>query len=511
VLTSGQAGSSYNFAEFKPVTISGTVYQDLNLDGTNDPGDPGVAGVVLTLTGTNGAGHSVTATTTTAADGTYNFDTSYALLPGTYTITETQPSGYFQGTNDVGTVNGTAKGQLVGGTAIGSIVLTSGQSGINYNFGQIPPVSLSGTVFLDANNNGVQDSGETGIAGVTLTLTGTTALGQAVTVTTTTDANGNYSFTTDGSGNLLYTGSYQIDETPPSGYVQGTTTVGTINGETAGNLNSATEIGSINTSPGAAGINYNFAEITPVSIKGTVYKDNNTNRVKDTGDTVVSGVDLNLIGTNNQGATVTATATTDANGNYTFSTDSSGNLLMPGTYQVTETTPTGYAKDAANVGTVNGSSVGTAITTGSIGSIVLANNQNGMNYNFGLVTAATVSGYVYNDVNSDKVFDSGDAGLIGKTVNLTGTDMFGNTVSLTTTTNSSGYYSFAAMLPGTYVVSIPSPGTVYTSDAINVGKVSGSTDGVASTTGLAINTIVLHLGDTGVNYNFGFTRNSNPT
>ncbi|MBK9463112.1 MAG: carboxypeptidase regulatory-like domain-containing protein [Sphingobacteriales bacterium] len=46
-------------------------------------------------------------------------------------------------------------------------------------------------VWLDANGDGIQDAGETGISGITVTLTypdGTTA-------TTTTDANGSYVFT----------------------------------------------------------------------------------------------------------------------------------------------------------------------------------------------------------------------------------------------------------------------------------------------------------------------------
>src|SRR5207247_5126754 len=53
--------------------------------------------------------------------------------------------------------------------------------------------SLSGTVFSDANTNGVQEAGEEGLTGVTITLTGTSTNGTAVSLTTTTDPNGNYS------------------------------------------------------------------------------------------------------------------------------------------------------------------------------------------------------------------------------------------------------------------------------------------------------------------------------
>src|SRR5438093_10689920 len=49
-----------------------------------------------------------------------------------------------------------------------------------------PPSSLSGFVYLDQNNSGVFDAGDTGLSGVTVTLTGTDNSGNAVNVTTNT-------------------------------------------------------------------------------------------------------------------------------------------------------------------------------------------------------------------------------------------------------------------------------------------------------------------------------------
>src|SRR5260221_451803 len=101
------------------------------------------------------------------------------MRPGTYQIAESQPSGYLQGTNAVGTVNGTTDGTLVPVDQIGSIGLTWGKSGINYSFGEVKPVALSGLVYEDSNANGALSTGEPGIAGVTLTLSGTNGLGQS--------------------------------------------------------------------------------------------------------------------------------------------------------------------------------------------------------------------------------------------------------------------------------------------------------------------------------------------
>src|SRR5207237_4996562 len=110
---------------------------------------------------------------------------------------------------NVGTVKGAVDGTALSITSIGSIVLTEGQAGANYLFGDIKPVTVSGLVYLDVNGNGGLTAGEPGIAGVTLTLTGTNDQGHAITASTTTAANGTYSFSTDSGGNVLRPGTYQ--------------------------------------------------------------------------------------------------------------------------------------------------------------------------------------------------------------------------------------------------------------------------------------------------------------
>src|SRR5207244_285595 len=123
-----------------------------------------------------------------------------------------------------------------------SIALTSGQSGINYNFGDVKAVSVSGLVYQDTNGNGVLDSGEPGISGVTVTLSGTNGLGQSISATTTTAADGTYSFSIDSSSNALRPGTYQVVETLPNGYLAGSAAVGTVNGTGDGTVSSATKI-----------------------------------------------------------------------------------------------------------------------------------------------------------------------------------------------------------------------------------------------------------------------------
>ena len=52
------------------------------------------------------------------------------------------------------------------------IPLEPGISGTGYNFGELPGSVILGSVYQDNNNNGLLDPGETGIGGVTVTLTG---------------------------------------------------------------------------------------------------------------------------------------------------------------------------------------------------------------------------------------------------------------------------------------------------------------------------------------------------
>src|SRR5205814_824226 len=134
------------------------------------------------------------------------------------------------------------------------------------------------------NGNNALNSGEPGIAGVTLTLTGTNNLGQSITATTTTAADGTYSFATDSGGNALRPGTYAITETAPSGYLLGAATAGTVNGSADGVVTSATKLSAIALTSGQAAVNYNFGDFKAVTLGGTVYRDVNDNGIYDAGD-----------------------------------------------------------------------------------------------------------------------------------------------------------------------------------------------------------------------------------
>ena len=75
-------------------------------------------------------------------------------------------------------------------------------------------------------------------------------------------------------------------------------------------------------------------------------------------------------------------------------------------------------------------------------------------------------------------------------------------VSLTTTTNDDGFYSFTGLPAGEYSVRHETPALYYFDAASNVGTVRGYLDGYVNPDG-SIGRILLKPGDYGVNYNFG--------
>ena len=66
------------------------------------------------------------------------------------------------------------------------MTLSSGENNPTIDFGYYQKGSIGDFVWNDLNGNGIQDSGEPGIQGVTLSLTGTNGLGQTVNDTATT-------------------------------------------------------------------------------------------------------------------------------------------------------------------------------------------------------------------------------------------------------------------------------------------------------------------------------------
>jgi parallel beta-helix repeat protein len=211
-------------------SISGYVYNDLDNDGARDADEPGIPGVKVLLSAADGSSKTVF----TDSRGRYAFAN---LQPGDYAITETQPAGYLSGKETPGNTFSSVKITAARGSRTG------------YNFGELAMARLSGFVYADKNNDGVKQSSEKGLAGVTLTLMS----GATTVATTTTDSTGAYTFAGVAAGN------YTIVESQPAGYVDGIESAGNLGGYDDGDNNT---ISSINVTSGAVGADYNFGELS---------------------------------------------------------------------------------------------------------------------------------------------------------------------------------------------------------------------------------------------------------
>src|SRR5262249_3386553 len=93
-------GDGYNFGELRPASVSGYVFVDGNGNGVRDASDQGIAGVTILLQGTDDLGRAVSSSVVTDATGAYSFQ---RLRPGTYTVTEVQPTTFADGADHAGT------------------------------------------------------------------------------------------------------------------------------------------------------------------------------------------------------------------------------------------------------------------------------------------------------------------------------------------------------------------------------------------------------------------------
>ncbi|MFM7627150.1 MAG: SdrD B-like domain-containing protein, partial [Gammaproteobacteria bacterium] len=447
-------------------SISGTVFQDRVRDGANGgtpqaaAQEPRIPSVTLRLTGTDVYGNAVDSTATTDGNGNFTFNDLSPVDATGYTVTQTQPAGFINGTVDPPTSGGSepsaggsyARCGTSGNSSFTGIVIDGNTAAVRYNFPEIRQPTLSGFVYLDKNANDIRDPAtDTGISGATVRLLNATTLAQIA--TTTTNSSGAYSFT--GLDPLV---AYTLEQplpTTPANLRNGAVNPGQINGAACATGCTAQpntpaadtdRIADIDLASGTDGTVFNFGERQLTSVNGLVYIDKDRNNALDAGDTGrLAGVTVRLV----QGASCAAgtelqTTTTAADGTYSFS-----GVLAFQNYLICETQPVGYG-----IGNANGIAGSNQITLTNLAAGGSTNN------NFGELIGR-LAGSVYVDfspttpANTDNgVRDAGENGIAGVTVTLTGTDALG-AINRTATTDANGDYSFDDLLEagaGGYIV-----------------------------------------------------------
>jgi hypothetical protein len=244
--------------------ISGRVFEDVDNDGAFELGDGDVGIENVTVQLVDQSTNLVVATTTTNSNGEYTFE---AVSPGTYTIKEVlneSTLGLLDGNETAGTPTNGLVDNLQDNNKITDIIFGESDPDLEgYDFAEIEPSHLFGTVWEDFNNDGDINFGETGIGGVAVTLTGTDDRGNAVNLAAETMASGGYIFAD------LRPGTYSLAETQPAGYDDGVegndfavTNPYAVNAAAiSSGTNSGNDVFSgVTLAPGSTGDFYNFGE-----------------------------------------------------------------------------------------------------------------------------------------------------------------------------------------------------------------------------------------------------------
>jgi LPXTG-site transpeptidase (sortase) family protein len=416
-LTTGQAYDTADFGyQQTDASIGDLVWNDADGDGVQDAGESGIAGVTLDLyRDNNGDGLLDGGDTNLAAQATD--------ATGAYAFTGLAAGDYLVDVTDTGSV-------LTGFTRTAgadpqAVTLTAGQNFDSADFGyqSSSTASIGDFVWNDADGDGVQDAGESGIAGVTLDLyrdnngDGFLDGGDIYLATQTADANGAYAF----SG--LAAGDYLVNVTDTGSVLTGFT-------RTAG-----ADPQAVTLTMGQVYDTADFGFVQLGRINGQVREDNDGDGNLFDADMGLSGVILVLSdGVCTVGADCPQT-TTDSSGNYSFTE------LIPGIYHVLETNLSGYLSTADSQG-VNDDAVEVSLNYADVS----------IGNDFLDVKPGLIRGQVRNDPDADGDLGDIDLGISGVTVELSNGLCLIGVDCPHSTTDSSGYYSFSGVLPGNYQI-----------------------------------------------------------
>ncbi|MBC2047626.1 SdrD B-like domain-containing protein [Listeria booriae] len=473
-----------NAAEGAKGSISDAMFEDLNGNGQKDANEAGISGIKITLFNDQGV---EVATTTSAADGSYNFDN---VDEGTYYMhvdTATFPANYkLFTTQGFGSDGNSSYFHVAAGETV---------SGYHLGFYKKAGGTISSTVFNDLNINGKQDEGESGLSGAKVALYNVS--GEKI-AETTTAADGSYTFAN------IPAGTYYEHVTLPKN-------AKLVSGEQFGS-DGNTGYFAVNSEQQITNLNVG-AKVNTAAISGTI-----TDKASQQGMKDIEMVLFTIDGTR------VASTTTDASGNYKFANLAEDfyyvHAIVPDGDSVVDTRgfgmdaysyyiqigadtqadnfnltlkgntvePTGIVVNtddiAAKVGdkgkidasvqpsdatdktltyTVSDPSIlsvdadgnWTALAKGEAD--ITVTTANGISKVIHVVVSEKVGelkSFVFEDTNKNGTKEAGEAGVPGATVQLHGAD---GSVVATQTTDANGQYDFKDVQVGTYYIVVTAP------------------------------------------------------
>ena len=421
-------------------TLGDRVWFDVDGDGVQDVGEPGLSNVEVTLKDRYGAPVAVA---TTGGNGYYLFE-GVAAGTGYYVqITGGLPSGLAQSFPSGRSDNRT-----------NAIALTAGEIDLSADLGY---KTASGSavigdyVWHDADGDKVQDAGEPGLSGITVVLWLDDSdgvfegAGQDTQVTTQlTGADGHYLLPVAAPGGNTYFVIVDPSQSALTGYAPTTVSVTKVIGLNSGDARLINDFGFQNTA-------------TTYTIRDRVWFDpdedgNDDVAAGDNQETGIPGVTVDLL---NDSQVVIATTQTDATGYFAF-------VGLPGggaDYTVRITDTAGKLNDY--YGTTSSSIAGEWEVNNLTATVDYAVEP--AEPHFGYYVKGAIGDTVFNDVDGSGGQNAGEFGISGVSVALyrdtngNGLLNAGEPLAATLITDANGNYIFSGLADGNYIISIATP------------------------------------------------------
>ena len=435
-------------------SVGNIIYRDDNNDGVrNSATEPGIPLVPVTLTISYPNGNTVALTTLSDGAGFYSFekllaDDSYTgdIADGvqpTYSLSVgSVANGYtstYDGIADTSGIGNGTDDNSDNDQGESAFPVKGSQDNSN-DFGYVPGGSIGNRVWLDLDNDGIQDANEEGIANRIVQLTPPPGVdigaGAGVAITSFTDTQGNYIFT-----ELPLAVGYEVTVTnPPAGLVQ------TYDEDGTGTANtSMVNLTQANEEYLSADFGYN---VTAGTIGDYIWSDANGDGQQDPGEVGLDNITMYLCPANTfpcGAIDAIATTTTDATGRYYFT---GVDPTVPHVVEVDTTTlPAGYVQTGDPDG------FGGFDDQTTVPSLNTSDNIN-LDADFGYqptiaANNSDIGDTLYIDLDSNGSEDAGEAGIPGVTVQLL-IDTTGNSIPdtpiATVITDTNGQYLFPSLL-----------------------------------------------------------------
>ena len=405
--------TNVNFGYADNYSIHGLVYRDGDRNETHGATEKGYANQTVELRDKDG---KVVATTTTDENGAYSFE---KLPAGDYTVKVVKDGALtdLDQTEDPDSTKDSASGVI----SLGNDHRTQ----TDVNFGYIANNSINGTIYRDGDRDGKKGDTEGRYSGVTVQLLDKDG---KVIATTTTDKDGKYSF------EHLPDGTYSVKVVKDGALTDTDQT-----GDPDSKLDNASEPITLDEKNPTKG-DVDFGYVPNNTIKGTVYRDDNRDKMINGDEPGLERVSVQLL---DEDGKVLQTLDTDADGNYAFQ------HLPDGKYTV-KVVRSSSIKDYDQTEDPDA-------TVDDTSAVYTMGPENSLQekVNFGYVPDYSIAGRVYRDSDKSGSYTDGEETFSGVTVDLLDKD--GNVVA-TTTTDKDGNYSFEKLPAGTYRVKVHTDG-----------------------------------------------------